>query len=358
MKKLLQLLIGLIIGVGLLWLLFRNTDWGEVFHTIREVHLGWLLLAELMILATFFTRVQRWSYVVRTAKPVSFRHMFSATQIGFLANFCLPGRVGELIRALVLGRLARLPFAKCMAMVALDRINDLVSLVFVVLVAIFAYAPAGVVVIPEETFGHEITFAAERVKQGETAAFIGLIVSVGVLVLIYVNQRVALRTTEIVVGRVSKRMAARARDFLQHFAEGLHIFRSGTDMAKSVFFSLVTWALALMSITVFMWAFGIRVPWYAPFVIQLMLAVAISVPGAPGFVGQFHVPIVVGIVMLMPEVGVSKAKAVAITAHLMNLIPVYVVGIFCLFWERLGFLELTKESLHAETELDSQDLTG
>ena len=59
MKKTLHLIVGLVIGIGLLWVLFRDTAWAEVFKAIRGARLGWLLAAEAAILVTFLTRVQR-----------------------------------------------------------------------------------------------------------------------------------------------------------------------------------------------------------------------------------------------------------------------------------------------------------
>ncbi len=104
MKKAVQIIVGLVIGALLLWWVFRDTDWAEVGTALGAVHWGWLAVATLFVLFSFITRILRWRYIVRTAKPVSFRSMFSATQIGFMANFILPGRAGEVIRALVLSR--------------------------------------------------------------------------------------------------------------------------------------------------------------------------------------------------------------------------------------------------------------
>lgn len=353
MKKTIKLAIGLVIGVALLWLLFRNTDWHEVLDAIRNINIWWMLIAFVAILASFFARIQRWSYIVRTAKPVSFRHMFSATQIGFLVNFSVGGRIGEVVRAVVLSRLAQLRFPKTFAMVALDRVTDLIGLVMVVLVAVLSYSPADEVVIPEETFGAEITFAAERVTQFEVAAVAFLAMCLSVFVMLYVKQSLVIRIAEACAGVISKRLAAWVRDFLQHFADGFHIFRSASDMLKCVFFSLVTWGLALIAIHTSLLAFGIDAPWYAAFVIELLLAVAISAPGTPGFVGQFHIPIVIALVMLFPDIDISKAKALAIVAHIANLIPVYIIGIFCLYWEGFGFLELTRQNI--EPELETHD---
>ena len=352
-KRILKTVIGLVIGLGLLWLLFRNTNWAEVGAALRDVRAGWLLVAEAVVLATFFTRILRWRYIVRTAGPVSFRHMFSATQIGFLANFSLPVRMGEFIRALALGRLARLPFSKCVAMTALDRVLDLIGLAALIVIALAAYRPSGEIVIPAETFGRDIHFAADYVLWAELVMVVGLIATVSALVVLYVKQDLMLQMSDRCVGVVSGRLAARVHTILRDFAEGLHIFRSASDMAKSVFFSLVTWALFCLIAQAALAAFGIKGPWYTVFVLQVFVAVCVSVPGAPGFVGQFHVPIVVALVMVIDGMDPSRAKAVAIVTHLVNLIPVYVVGVFCLFWEKMGLAELSRESARAEQELQA-----
>jgi len=353
MKKIIQIVVGFVIGFGLLWLLFRgDTDWGAVFASMQRVSVGWLVVGLGVILLSFFTRVQRWSYIVRTAKPVSFRHMFSATQIGFMVNFTLPARAGEVVRAGVLARLAGLPFTKCFAMVALDRVTDLIGLVAVILVAALAYVPQTDIVIPAEVFGQQIVFAAARVQQAEISAVVFLVVSVMTAVLLYVKQDLMLRISDRCVGVVSVRLAERVHEALRHFAGGLHVFRSARDMLKSIFFSLVTWGLFLVVIVVMLWAFDIEGPWYTPFVMQVLLGVAIAVPGAPGFVGQFHVPLVIALVMLVPDMDLSKAYAFAILTHALNLGFIVVVGVFCILLEGLGLGELRHKGE------DSEAVTG
>ena len=95
MKKKIQIVIGIIIGVLLLWSLFKDTDWQEVWQVIRSAHIAWMLMGLLLLLLSFFIRVWRWGYIVNPVVSVSFWRLFSATQIGFMANFILPARAGE-----------------------------------------------------------------------------------------------------------------------------------------------------------------------------------------------------------------------------------------------------------------------
>ena len=351
MKKKVQIACGVLVGLGLVWLLFRDTMWSEVWRAVRDASPGWLLVGALFILGSFFTRVQRWTYVVRTAKPVSFRHMFSATQIGFLANFTLPGRVGEAIRAVVLGRLAQLPFSRCLAMVALDRINDLIGLVVLMLLTALVYNPTGTVVIPKQTLGlqHDFVFAADLIKKGEYLAVAGLLGCVIFLVSLYLNQQFVLRISDAILGRFSRKLAGYVHTFLNDFALGLHVFRSVRDMSFSIFWSLVTWTCFVLFFAASMQAFHIEAPWYTVLVMQVLLAVFISVPGAPGFVGQFHTPLVIALMMLAPGMEDSRAKAFAIVTHLINLILIASVGVGCLLREQFQVTELSQNAASGDS---------
>jgi len=346
-KRWLQIVFGLGVGLLLIWWVFRDTDWGAVWASIRHVKIRWLLVNQAAVWATFFTRVQRWSYIVRAGDPATFRQMFSATQIGFLANFTLPGRIGEAVRALVLNRLARIAFSKSFAMVALDRVTDLIGLIVVMLVSVFAFRPTESIVLPREIYSKPIS--ADLIRTGAIGTAVFLLAVVGTLVLLYVKQGLVLRLSDKCVGLVSNRSARRLHGMLEQFAQGLHIFRSASDMAKSISYSLATWGLFLIGYGAILAAFDVSWPWYAPFVVVSLLAVVIALPGAPGFVGQFHIALVVAAKASIPGLGVADAKAMAILAHLLNLIPIAIAGIFCLFWEDLRLRELTRASRHTDS---------
>ena len=129
---------------------------------------------------------------------------------------------------------------------------------------------------------------------------------------------------------------------VQHFADGLHVFRSAKDVSKTLAFTLLTWGSGLLSYVCIAAAFGLGevMPWYTGFMVMTLLTLFISVPGPPGFVGTFHAGIVVALVIVKPDIDLDTAKAIAIIAHLLNLISVVAVGLYCLRREGLGLLAL------------------
>jgi glycosyltransferase 2 family protein len=313
MKKIVNAALGLIIGGVLLWLLFRDTQWSAVGDAIRRMHWGWFLLAQIPLWGVFFIRVQRWSYIVRAAQPASFKDLFNATQIGFLANFVLPARLGELIL--------------CM------------------LVSILAFQPASAIVLPRETFGTDepITFAPELYRQGAWGIGIVLVVVIGINALLFLKRDWVIAISDATLGRVARTLAQKVRDFIHHFADGLDIFRKPWEFTLANLYSIGVWACAIAMFYCMLRAFDIDAPWYTPFVMQTILGVFISAPAAPGFVGTFHMPLVITIAMTVPGESMDTAKAFALICHIIQLPPVIVYGVYSLISTRLSLGSLARE---------------
>jgi uncharacterized protein (TIRG00374 family) len=370
-KQAIQGVIGLAIGVLILWWMFQGTSWEGLKQSFSNIRWGWLVLAILLVLVSFVGRVKRWTYVVRAVEPdASFRSMFSATQIGFLANFTLPARIGEVVRAVVLSRLTAIGVARSFALVALDRVNDLIGLIGIMAVALLAYQPVKNIEIPGELFRSEepILVPASAYQTGAIGAAIFLLAIVTMFVLLYVSKNLVLKIFDgffAFAGRLFSffqpaaslclKLGQWAHHMLEQFAEGFHVFRSASDMAKSVAFNLATWACFVATLQCMLFAFGIEAPWYTVFVMQAALAIAISVPGTPGFVGQFQVPLVAGLKLVAPDVSYDDALALAILSHLINAGLVIVVGLACLQLEGLHLFQLSEESTRKKEALDMSE---
>jgi len=352
MKKWLQVGLGLILAAVLVCWVFRGTNWGELLKALESMRLPWLMVAIAAVFASFVTRVLRWGYIVRTAKPVSFWKLFSATQIGFLANFTLPARAGELIRALVLSRSSDLPVAKCLAFVALDRITDIFGLMAMLLVGALTFRPENSAALTEGVLPAWAMKLLDPslIREAMRTATLLLTGLVAAFVVLYAKQERMMRISDALLGKISKGLAERVHVLFQHFADGLHIFRSKRDMAKSIAYSLVTWSLFAVTYHSLLMAFEIPVPWYASCLLLSLVAVVISIPSTPGFVGPFQWAVVAGILLAAPGTNPDVARAVSIVAHLINLGPLVIVGLYCLHHDHMGLLELRHESAHIKEQ--------
>ena len=356
MKKKVQIGVGIIIGAVLLWYLFKDTDWNEVWWVLRSAHIGWMLLGVGVLIVSFFIRVWRWGYIVNPVEPVSFWRLFSATQIGFMANFILPARAGEVVRALVLTRNSNIPFGKTMAFVAVDRVTDLFGLLVVFLITLFVFHPEKDVYLPQDLqnlyagpiSGNMIRAAVFSM----TAALVGI---VSMMLMLIVCKKLILRLSDAILGHISTRLAEFARNLFEHFTEGMQVLTSYKDLAKASGVSLLLWTIFGMMQICFYKSFNLEMPWYTPFVILSVLAVFISIPGPPGFIGPFHAGIIGGLILANPQVNLNAARAMAIMGHLINLIPLVVIGVICLSFEKMDLRELNRESEEMEQDKELQN---
>ena len=169
-----------------------------------------------------------------------------------------------------------------------------------------------------------------------------------VIVFLYTNQKVVLRAVDCTLGAFSKKFAERIRRVFLNIVGGMRIFRSAPDMAKCTFFSLLAWTGNGMSLALTLTAFGIEYPWYTPIMMLALIAVFISVPITPGMVGQYHIAVIAGLLLAVPGIIVSEAKAVALVAHLIALTPVISLGVFCLLLEGFSFLDLISRQTRSQ----------
>lgn len=102
--------------------------------TVKWIWLGATLFA--FLISNFF-RAWRWQQLIEPlGKKVYFWNAFWSVMIGYFANLGLP-RMGEVVRAGLLGRYEGIPVEKVMGTVVVDRILDVVMLLVIIGLAFF-----------------------------------------------------------------------------------------------------------------------------------------------------------------------------------------------------------------------------
>ncbi|MCS6894804.1 MAG: flippase-like domain-containing protein [Bacteroidia bacterium] len=134
-RRILEALIGLALGVVLLWWVLRGFDWHALLHALqRSTH--WLLLTGLFMTAAHLMRAWRWQLMLRSSSiEVDFAAPWWALMIGYLTNTALP-RVGEVLRCTLLWRWRQVPFPTAFGTVVAERIIDLVTLLFLAIAVV------------------------------------------------------------------------------------------------------------------------------------------------------------------------------------------------------------------------------
>lgn len=141
MKKrilsIIQYLFFLLVGLVLLWLVFRKIDVQEVALQIREAKYSWLLFSIILGVFSHIARAMRWNILIRAlGHKTDTQTTFYAVMVGYLANMAFP-RLGEVTRCGVLAKKKGVPFNALFGTVISERVFDAVVLMLIIIAVIF-----------------------------------------------------------------------------------------------------------------------------------------------------------------------------------------------------------------------------
>ena len=304
-----------------LWLAVRGVHWEDAAAALRGANYVWVVLMLPVTVWTLFVRAQRWRVFLHDVGVPPLRPLVSATNIGFMANMVLPLRIGEVIRPVLLSRRAHLSLSGVLASVLLERIFDMFTILFLFGVSV------------------SLVTVSDEVRQWGWM-LTGLAVAVAaVIVLIRVQERLALR----IARRLADLVPGQAGDSAYHFAEGfvraLEMLDSPMAYVKAFAWSLYLW-MAISVVYVFgFWAFHMDVPELrGALVLTTLVAIAVSVPSAPGFIGSFQLGCVLGLRIF--GVKESPALAFSLIVHLTQFVGCIGAGLYSLWVEGISFREV------------------
>ena len=333
-------IVGILLSIGLLVWAFRGVDLGELIARTREANPWLLALAGVVATLVFPLRALRWRPLLYPVHPGSrYRPRFAATCIGFMANNLLPARVGEFARAYALSRLEPVRMSASFGSLVAERIFDGLTVVALLL---------GSLAWPTfpDFSGRDFGGAAILLGAGLAVAFGLLVVMVGA------PERSA-KVFRSTVARVLPRSVRRPiEDALAAFLEGVAAIRSWRLVVQTVGWSLVIWGTGAVGFWLGFRAFGLDVPFVGAVFLQSVIALAVSLPSAPGFFGLFEAGARIGLVEVW-GVESSRAVAFALGFHIAGFIPITALGLYYVWRLGLSWREVETSEDAVETAVET-----
>jgi glycosyltransferase 2 family protein len=320
----LQIAVSLALSAIFLYLALRGEDWAAIRSELSGTRYSYL--AAMAVLGTYvmFVRCQRWSVLIEAAigsrPPLG--PLFSATAIGFMANMLLPLRVGEFARPYVASRRANVPLTTALATTVLERIFDLLVL-FAFGLWVLATADVPQII---RNFTWLAGFAAGL-----------LIVAVAI---VHANRGTLLPIIDKLWNVFPESVAGQIRLLEHEFLDGITTIANPRVLLIVVAWSAYIWFLIAVSFALGFLATGIQVPFLGGGVtVTTIVALAVSLPGAPGFVGQFEWGCKIALQQIY---GVEGARAVgfSIVTHITQFVTQVTVGLVYLLREGLSLGQL------------------
>lgn len=317
-----RLLVGLVFTVPLLALFLLRVDLGETRRVLAGGRYELLLLAMVAFGASLSLQAIRWWILTRTLIALPFATVFPILMIGQMGNSLLPLRGGDLLRVMLLGRLAP-PSVSRMAIlgtIVIERLLDGIVLVLMLL-AFLALRP-GAAWLRDLAIGSGVVFGLA-----------GVAVSA---VLLFHAQSLGL------ISRLIERAPGRWQPLLRRLSEaflvGLRTIRQPSVFAGVIASTLAFW----LAVGAVYWLVG-RAFYLTGDVYPYLLTTAagnlsLALPSSQGGLGPFEFAVQRS--LLLTGVAVEAATAYAIGLHIILLVPMIGGGLVCAWVVNMPVTEL------------------
>ncbi len=329
----------LVISLGLTtivgYLVYRGVpDWGAALKVMLRANPFWLAAGLLFIAIHMFLRAERWGVLLQPAKTgISRKNLVSLTLVKYVVNV-IPPRVGEVAASLVLARKEKIPAASVIAASFLERVLDMMTVIALFGFYIAFFAPR---YIPNTPRGEEIILTVRR-----HAIVVFAAASIGIAVLMLL-----LRSS-----RWHGWIPGPIRRMVVHFADGFRALHSGSAVAKAVVLSVAIWLVITAQLWCLVLAYLDRFPFAGALLIMALTVIGVAIP-TPGGVGGFQFFMNLALIQffagyLSAQDPHSQAAGISNGCYVMCMVPVFVVGLWCLNREGLTFARLTQLRRDAE----------
>ena len=133
-KKIYQSIFFFLIGLGLIWLVFRNTDINRLKDELYRISWFWVGVSVGLNLLSQLVRAYRWKTLFAPLDySPKFYNLFLAMIILSFTNQIIP-RGGEIARLCVVNKYEKIPFSKLIGIALIERLTDLVFLIVIFIV--------------------------------------------------------------------------------------------------------------------------------------------------------------------------------------------------------------------------------
>lgn len=312
--------LGFLVTVVFLALVVSRVNVDEVGDAFRHADYRYVVPAVLCTVASYLLRTQRWRIILSPVQRTPWNVAFPVLMIGFMANNVLPVRMGELVRAHVLGRRALLSRSFSLATIVVERVCDGVMLVLILLLVSSRIAVGA--------RGEQVEFVAALVFGAVLLGVVGMLLRQDLVL------RVVGAASSVLPHRLQNRVGAMAEAFIL----GFRAFQHGRAMLGIALLSVAVWCVEATSYYVLMIGFGIgaapleRV--LAAALVMALVNLGSLIPSAPGYVGTFQF---FAVAALAPfGVAPGLALSFAVVSHLTQYLLVTTVGLLFMWKENLS----------------------
>ena len=322
-----------VLGIGILWWMYRGTDWSDFIACItHEMNWGWMLLSLAVGVLPGLIRGWRWKMSLEPlGEHPRNRTCANAIFLSYASSLVVP-RIGEVTRCGTLKTYESTPFSKALGTVVTERMVDSVLMILLSGLAMMLQLPT-LLHFLEKTGTNVGEILHRFTGTGYLVTAICLIALLGLMVLL--TYRLAI--------------FKKGKDVMNNLIEGMLSLRQVKNLPLYFLYSIGIWVCYFLHfyLAFFCFDFTSNIHPLAAFLIFCIGSFAVLVP-TPNGAGPWHFAVKTMLVIY----GVAESKAIlfALVVHTIQTFEVVLLGAFG--WADLNYMA-KKKKVKTATPADS-----
>ena len=324
-KRSLSYSFSFLLSIIFLYIAFHNVNFGDVLEVVSGASIFWIIILMITLLLSHFLRAVRWKIILSSVKPdISMKNLFGSLMVGYAVN-CVVPRLGEVARAVLIGKWENVSRSSMFGAIILERIIDVLFLCLSIFISALIWS-------------EDLYFKLPWLK---TSLYISLFGIVGVVIFLFLVIRYKEHFYGVLVkmvGKLSEKFAHKTSHIFEMLIEGFKSLKGTKNYILTFLFSIAIMLLYAFSSYVGFFTVGMNsikpVSYQMAWILMSISGIGVLIP-TPNGTGSYHTLIKTALVLLF---GFSEVISLsyAFLTHFISYVVFILVGL-------ISFLILNKQ---------------
>ncbi len=336
----LKYVLSFLLAAVFLYIAFQGVDLDKVFHTISQASIFWIVIFVISMIFSHYLRALRWKIILSSVKKdTSIYNLFGALMVGYGVS-CVVPRLGEVSRAVVLGKWEKLSRSSMFGTVILERIIDVIFLGLTIIVSVIIWSRNLYDIFPWL----------------KSAIYLTVFIIAVIILFIYLLVKFKERFYGLIIkiiGRISTKGAHKAAYVFDMMTQGFVSLKGVRNYVYTIILSALIMIVYALNAYIGFFTLGMQniqhVTYEMGWILMSISAIGVVIP-TPGAIGSYEALTKAALVLLF-GFGDSISLAYAVLTHALS----YFLFIFAAL---ISFFVLNKqhENLFKVVKTDLEEL--
>lgn len=320
-----------------LYIAFFDVNFNQVLEIVSHSSVFFIIYFLIVQLISHFLRALRWKYIIHSVKKdTSVMNLFGAVMVGYGVNCVLP-RVGEITRAVLIGKWEGLSKTSLFGTVIVERVIDVIFFALTIIISAFIYSKNLYTTFPWL----------------KTSLYITFFLLFGAILFFILSIRYKERFYGFIlrfISRISIKLSNKASVILELLAEGFGSLKGVKNYTMTILLSVIIMLLYAYASYLGFFIIGMQgikpVTFEMGWVLNSISSIGVAIP-TPGGTGSYHTLAKSALVLLYgfsEEISLAYAFITHIISYFLFIISALVL-FFILNKQHLNLIKVVETDL-------------